>query len=501
MGRLLTGHQIFDFISSIPEGSALLLTDETGFEATMFLNALLRSFPNKEGAVFISVEPTSIGLKVERIKLEEIPDITVLSFEVEKVRRALKDGCLIIHGYLPHVLIREEEDRVLKVIESWRERAVNSKIVEIFLLRRNAFPSFEKKLHSLTAGSINIEVDRTGKEVGFVFKMLGCCKPEYHMREFPFQVKDGRLLVKWGEEFVEQLPLEGEDAVRNRLKYLQENVNSIKIVESGRFESSNPYDQWLFSQVKGMKLMEINMLFPERFNEVLEKLAAWSVKGYVKFEFTQDQAPPPPRDRIKLTTRMALAFPTPIALFFLRRRAHTIPIKVYHTLRRSVEAFMSTQLPGKDLKDELAEMELRFQEVTARLTAIEVYLEIGEDPRTKLDLKYLPKIISLTMYYGYGLKPRVAKITDYEYEVSFADCFICGEAAGRPACQLLAGTIVGGCSIVFKEQFTCNEVECKASGGEACVFRLRVAKPPPKVEGGLESLIPSLLKRRSRRIT
>jgi hypothetical protein len=53
MGRLLTGHQIFDFISSIPEGSALLLTDETGFEATMFLNALLRSFPNKEGAVFI----------------------------------------------------------------------------------------------------------------------------------------------------------------------------------------------------------------------------------------------------------------------------------------------------------------------------------------------------------------------------------------------------------------------------------------------------------------
>ncbi|MEM3072319.1 MAG: V4R domain-containing protein [Candidatus Bathyarchaeia archaeon] len=500
MGRFFTGHQIFDFISSIPEGAALLLTDETGFEAPMFLNALLRGLLGKEGAVFISAEPTPIDLKVERVRLEEIPDITVLSFEVEKVRRSLKDGCLIIHGYLHHVLIREEEDRILKVIESWRERAANSRIVEIFLLRRDAFPSFEKKLHSLTAGSINIEVNRSGKEVEFSFKMVGCCKPEHHLKEFPFQVKDGRLLIKWGEEFTDQLPLEGEDAVKNRLKYLQENVNSIRIVESGRFESPNPYERWLFSQVKGMKLTEINMLFPEKFSELLEKIATWSVKGYVRFESTQNQAPPPPRDRVKLTTRMALAFPTPIALFFLRRRAHTIPIKVYHTLRKSVEAFLSSQLPGKDLKDELAEMELRFQEVTARLTAIDVYLEIGEDPRTRLDLRYLPKIISLTMYYGYGLKPRVAKLNDYEYEVSFPDCFICRDVVGGPACQLLAGTMVGGCSIVFKERFTCNEVECKASGGKACVFRLSV-KVPAERQKGLESLIPSLLKPRSRGVT
>lgn len=501
MGRFLTGHQIFDFISSIQEGGALLLTDETGFEATMFLNALLRNFPGREEAVYVSAEPISIGLNVERIKLEEIPDITVLSFEVERMRRALKDRGLIIHGYLPHVLIREEEDRILKVIESWRERAVNSRMVEIFLLRRNAFPSFEKKLHSLTAGSINIEVNQTGKEVEFAFRMVGGCKPEYHMRVFPFQVRDGRLLIKWGDEFTDQLPLEGEDAVKNRLKYLRENVNSIRVLDGGGFESSNPYDRWLFSQIKGMKLTEISILFPEKFSEVLEKLAAWSVKGYVKFESTQGEAPPPPRDRIKPTTKMALALPTRIALFFLRRRARTIPIKVYHTLRKSVEAFISTQLPGRDLKDELAEMELRFQEVTARLTAIEVFLEVGEDPRIKLDLRYLPKIISLTMYYGYGLKPRIRKVNDYEYEASFPDCFICGEEADRPACQLLAGTIVGGCSIVFKERFTCDEVECKASGGEACVFRLKVVNPPPKVKGGLESLIPSMLKPGSRGIT
>lgn len=495
MGKFLTGHDIFDFISSIQEGSAILILDETGFESIMLTNALLRNFPNKDKVVFISAEPITIDFKVERIELEKIPDVTVLSLEMEKVRQALKGKGVIIHGYLPHVLIREEEDRILKIVESWRERALNSKIVEIFLLRRDAFPSFEKRLQTLVAGSILIKVKETGKQSGLSFRIVGGSKPEYHIQDFPFHVKEDRLLIKWRDEFTDRLPLEGKEAIENKLTYLKENVNSLRVTDGGKVESSNPYDRWLFSQVKGKRLAEISIVFPEKLDEVLRKLAAWNIKGYIKFELIEGELLQPIRDRLKLLNRIALAFPTTTALSFFRKRTHTIPMKVYNTLRKSVEAFMSTQLPGKNLSDELSEIEMNFQEMTARLSAIETILEIGEDPRIKLDLKYLPKIIALIMYYGYGLKPKVKKVNNYEYQVYFQDCFICSEYKGKElACQLLAGTMIGGCSIMFKESFICREVECKGLGAEACVFELKVDKRSGRVQSVSDLFIPSSVK-------
>jgi len=50
---------------------------------------------------------------------------------------------------------------------------------------------------------------------------------------------------------------------------------------------------------------------------------------------------------------------------------------------------------------------------------------LGEDARLKWDIKYLPKIITLTLYYGYKLIPKIKQISEEEYHITIKDCFIC----------------------------------------------------------------------------
>ena len=71
MASLLTGHEIFDYISSIQQGSALLVLDETGFESTIFMKALLESYPDKKKILFVLAESGSMKFKFKRIDLEK----------------------------------------------------------------------------------------------------------------------------------------------------------------------------------------------------------------------------------------------------------------------------------------------------------------------------------------------------------------------------------------------------------------------------------------------
>ncbi|MGQ9691778.1 MAG: V4R domain-containing protein, partial [Thermoproteota archaeon] len=143
-------------------------------------------------------------------------------------------------------------------------------------------------------------------------------------------------------------------------------------------------------------------------------------------------------------------------------------------LRRSVQAFILDRMSEKDLSKELTELETYFQDMTARSAAIETYRELGQDPTFRFHIKYLPKLVSLALYYGYALNPKVTRISEDLYKIEVRECFICsGIKSESPVCQLLIGTIVGCCSICYKDHFTCSEVQCKASGDKSCVFHLR----------------------------
>ncbi|MEM4246232.1 MAG: V4R domain-containing protein, partial [Candidatus Bathyarchaeia archaeon] len=390
---------------------------------------------------------------------------------LENIRHDQGDHAVIIHNYLPPLLIKEDEERVLKLIESWKEKILHNQRVEFFTLPKNTFPLFEKKLQAITVGAISLRLVKTEKEKYLTFQISGSCRPEFHLEEFPFIVKDNRLLVRWGDEYTDKIPC-GDEAFLQRLNYLREKRQRIRISEGREAMIVNPADRWLLSQIKGKMLDEVCLIYPELCDEIMDKLAQWNILGAVRFEEQAANPPPPLKEGLSILTRFALHLPTPISLMFLQRRSHTIPLEVYNTLRKSVEAFISTQAPECSLI-ELDDLETSFQEMTARLTAMKTYQKLKEDPRQRLPIKHLPKILSLAIFYGYRMKPQTRRIGENEFEVSIPDCFICkGQKGNEPACKLLSGTILGACAFVFKEKFSCREVRCKAMGDPSCIFQL-----------------------------
>jgi len=477
MEKLSTGNEIFDHIASINYGHSVVVLDITRFESMLFLNSLLRNPEHKESTMVISCELVDTPFKTKKIDLGSFHDPTELSIEIERCRRAVGKRGVLIHHYLPHILVKEGEELVLRMIEYWLTKQTAEETVHIFTLPQATFPFFEKKLQALVSGVISIFVSGTGKDRSLSFQILRVCRPEYHMEEFPFSAQDGRLLIKWGDTFTDNLPREEEDEIRDKIEYLKANLPSLRISRistSQTVEGVNTYDRWLLSQLIGWRLDDVEHYFPERLDEVFRKLAQWNLKGLVTFEVVTPGTSQILSKHLRLSSRFALSLPTNISLFFLRRRHNTIPMKVYHALRRSVQAFVTDRFGDESLSKELLELERYFQDMTARSAAIETYYELGQDPTFKFDLKYLPKLVSLALLYGYGLRPRISNITKDLYKIEVRDCFVCsGVKSEEPACDLLIGTVVGCCSICFKGRFSCNEFECKASGDRSCVFHLR----------------------------
>ena len=477
MSKLLTGNEVFDHISDIGTGSSIAVLDITRFESVLFLNALLRNSPSRDNVIICSCEPVDTRFQLRRINLDKLHDLTELSLEMEKYRQTVGGQGIVIHHYLPHLLVKENEDLVLRMIEYWLVKQPIVETTQFFTLPKATFALFEKKLQALVSGVISINVMRTDEERLLSFQIMGTCRPEYHMKEFPFSAEDGRLKIKWKDSFTDILPREEEPAIRNRIEYLRTNLYSTRIIRGDAQPTSEElslYDRWLLSQIISWRLEQVVCYFPEEIDEVLRKLALWNLRDFVRFEPVEPSKPAPPKKQLSSRTHFALSLPTTVSLQLLRRRQHTIPMAVYNALRRSVHAFILDRLRKEDLGKELAEFETYFQDMTARTAAVETFSELGEDIRYDFDLKYLPKILSLATYYGYGVKPKISRLSEDLFSIDVPDCFICsGAKSETPVCQLLIGTIVGCCSVVFKERFTCNEVQCKASGDSSCVFQLR----------------------------
>lgn len=476
MSKLLTGNEIFDHIADISIGSSIAVLDITRFESMLFLNSLLRNLPNKDKVMVCSCEPVDTLFQLRRINLDRLHDPTELSLEMEKCRQMVGNQGIVVHHYLPHLLVKESEDLVLRMIEYWLMKQPTVEATQFFTLPKATFPLFEKRLQALVSGVISINVMKTEKERLLSFQMLGACRSEYHMQEFPFVAEEGRLLVKWKDVFTDTLPREEEPVIRNRIDYLRMNLYSTRIIRGDAYPESGElsiYDRWLLSQLVGWRVAEIARYFPEEVDEILRKLALWNLRDFVRFEAVEPQRPPP-KKHLSSRTHLALSLPTRLSLQFFRKRQHTIPMAVYNALRRSVQAFMSDRLREEDLKKELAEFEMYFQDMTARSAVVETFNNLKEDLRYDFDLKYLPKILSLAIYYGYGVRPKISRLSEDLFSIDIPDCFICSDVKSEtPVCQLLVGTIVGCCSVVFKGHFFCNEVQCKASGERSCVFQLR----------------------------
>ncbi|MGP3667908.1 MAG: V4R domain-containing protein [Candidatus Bathyarchaeota archaeon] len=474
MSLVKTYHEVFDEIAILRNGFIIMVTDEAHFDSMIFLNSLLSEYAKKKPVKVVTMYDvlTSFG----QVKLDKISSLSELSIFIGHVRENVREG-VIIHHYFPHILVQHGEVNTLKLVEHWLTEIREKPLLEFITLPQNTFPTFEKTLDVTLPGVIRLTVKKENESYTRSFTIYRACKPVYHGTSFPYLVENGKLLIKFGKKFIDKLPITESDKIEQEKHYMLENIKRLRIVlRKLDPKLFTPSEYLIATQLHTMPLMEVKMLFPESFDEILNRIARWVVEGIVELQeesedIIREEKIHPPTKRIKI----ALKLPNWLFLKFVKK-PHKVPLESLLSLRKIIETTLQIYLP----KEEEPLQALKFceklsHELSARRTAISHALSLGEDPRGKLNLSYLPKIVSLTLASGFGFRMcETSRIAENVWKVKVKDCFICEDVkSSEPVCHIVSGTINGVLPVMFKESFSCEEVECKAMGHPVCAFIVR----------------------------
>ncbi len=450
-----------------------MVIDEAHFDSMIFLNALFSEYAKKKTVNVIT--PYDVLTNFNQIKLDKIKSLSELSIFVSQVRESIKEG-VIIHHYFPHLLVQHGEVGSLKLVEHWLTEIREKPLLEFITLPHNTFPTFEKTLNAILPGVIHLTVRKENESYSRSFTIHRACKVKYHGATFLYLIENGKLLIKFGKKFTDKLPITRGEKIEQEKHYMLENIGRLRILlKDVEPKALTPSEYLLLTQLHNMPLMEIKMLFPESFDEILSRIAKWVVDGIIELQeeskdiISEGNVRPP-------TKRIKIALKLPTGLFIrLVKRPRKVPIESLLGLRKTIETILQVYLPKEEEPLQALKLcEKLVHELSARRTAIVHTLSLGEDPKARLDLNYLPKIISLTLMSGFGLTCETSKVAEDVWEVKVKNCFICENIkSNKPECHIISGTISGVLPIIFKERFLCDEVRCKAMGHPACVFMIR----------------------------
>jgi len=474
------GHEVFDAISAFDKGSMILVLDEGHYESLLFLTHLLSKFAGKKPVSLLSHQPISLLSQqpafsdFKEVNLGAVKDLSELSIRVAEIRNEIDEGVLI-HHYLPYILINHEESMILKFLEHLSSQVQGRPLLEFLTLPKGTFPTFEKKAQALLQGTVVLSHGMIDENYIHNFSILKACKPEFYVKEFPYTIKDNRLLIKFEDEFTDKLPSSLEEKILAKRSYLNDNIRSLKVtMRKDAIEKLNPVDYFLLTQIHNLHLNDVKLLFYDRFDEMLDKLSRWAVLGAVSFGRVAEQEAGAVSN-MKRISKLALRIPCTLSSRLLGRQPRRVPLEALLGLRKSIEIVLNSYFPDrKEPTEAFQATEKLIHEIAARVTTIERLEKSGETPWVKLNFDYLPKAAALTLYIGFGLKSKTVKKTDSSFEVVVDDCFECrGITSEKPVCSMINGSLVGAICQVAKERISVDEVRCKAVGDEECAFLVR----------------------------
>ncbi|MEM2909537.1 MAG: 4-vinyl reductase [Halobacteria archaeon] len=485
MKKFFTEHEVFDEISNIQVGNSILVLDGGYGEALYFLEKLLKS--KYYIVIRHKIEQRVIGRQIT-IEFSTLND---LSIKVNNIRRSNEEK-IIIHDYLSDLLINFDPDLVLKLLLVWKEEAQKNETVEFYILTKDAFTIIEKKLLSLMDGGIEVEVKLQKEIKQLSFTLIKCCKPEYNLKPIKFIVSDDELLIEWMGEFTNKIPAITAEMLKEKIRFYEENLNNLRIVKGEKDYVNVSFENlWIFSQIDGMHLLMVKMLYPDIFNSLLRKIATWDILGYIKV--VADEGDDPwLKNAKKLMSKNGISLKTKVALNLPSRFFHTIqgisglpkvPAKIYTMEKRSIFEFLRhITAGGKEEHDAMFEnllrLEEKFHEFVSRKKALEDIVVQKENPLNSLEPKYISKIITLTLYYGYRLKVDVRSLNNEKIRVTVPDCYMCeGISSSLAICTAITGAIKGTLSVVFKRPVDGKEIKCKAVGDDVCEFEFNFLNP------------------------
>jgi len=447
--------------------------DEGHYESLLFLTHVFSKFAKPESIYILTHQPVFTNFKV--VDFNNVSSLSDLSIKVAELRKQVGEG-ILIHHYLPYVLINYEEKLILKLLEHLASQIQGMPFIDFFTLPRGTYLMFEKKAQALLHGTILLSHGNVNGNYLPKFSILKACKPEFYAKEFPYTIRNNRLLILFDGEFIDKLPESLEEKILSKKMFLNENFRSLKVVMRGdAIEKLNPIDYFLLTQLHNMRLTDAKLLFYDKFDEISEKLARWAVLGGVEFEKVNEVEEAEVKRGMKKISKLAFAMPSFISSKLLGGDPRRVPVESLLALRKSIEIVLKTYLPNtREPTETFIATEKMIHELAARITAIERLKKYGENPWVRIDFDYLPKAAALTLYVGFGLKCKIVNKTDKGFEVVMKDCFECeGTSSEKPVCNMISGTLQGTLCQVSKHAIRCDEIRCKAIGDSECALLVR----------------------------
>ena len=488
-GRFYTGHQLFDELVELRYGTSILMTDETFSEAQTVLNILFENHGNE------SLKPIQIKSNPGR-KGDDILDIGNLSIVETSINlnalRRKNPRQPFIHSSLPDIIIKNDPNKLLLTFENWQKNIIENQTIEFYLLPRNTFADLEKKILSLVDGAIQIHVSKDQGKFQSSLSPVRICKPEYHLKEYPYVIEGDRFLIYWEGEFTDRIVGIAKEEILRRIADHKTRLRELKVIEGPTtLKKSSPInDFWLYSQLKGVPLYQIRELFPESFDKIMERIVRWEATGIVKLApvskleiapITQGNKEP------KFITKLALRLPSWLTYRLFRMQTGAVskvPVDIYLTGRQSAVSLISIlmQKAGIESPDDIVssilEMERVYSNYESRKAAVEHIKALGESPTDLvLDNKMLPNLLKVALRTGYEVDASVKRTANEVFEFVVKDCYFCHDTKSEtPICTAPAGGVEALCSLMFKKKSQVEEISCKAMGDRNCTYRLTLGE-------------------------
>lgn len=461
------------------------MTDETFSEARTLLHLLFEKHGHES---LQPIEVTSHAKKNDDHTLDAGNlSIVETSIKINALRRK-HPRQPFIHTSLPDIFIKNDPSKLLLTFESWQKNIVENQTIEFYILPRGTFEDLERKLLSLVDGAIQIQVSKTKARFQSALTPVKCCKPEYHLQEFPYNIEGDRFLIYWEGEFTDRITGITKAEVESRMADHKKQMRGLKIVKGPNSlkRSASIHDFWLYSQLQNIPLYSIRELFPESFDSILEKIVRWEANGMLELiPLDKLDVPLQPNGsrEPKLFTKIALKLPVWLTYRIFRRRTGAVgkvPVDLY-LIGRNASVSLNKILMEKagiespdDTLESILQLEKNYNNYETRKTAIEHIKALRESPsEVVLDTKTLPKLLKLALRTGYEVDASVKQVAEDVFEFTVINCFFCRNIrSSTPICISIAGGVEALCSIMFKRSTEVEEIDCKASGEKSCRYTL-----------------------------
>ncbi|MEM1944462.1 MAG: hypothetical protein QXX57_01820 [Nitrososphaerota archaeon] len=476
--RILTGHGLFDHIVQLYPGMSVLVIDETFTEGRNLIKTLFRD----PGDLTELLSSHHIGSSANQIaiSLESLQDVSI---EVNQLRRTLKSRVLI-HSYLPELLIRRGTDEVLRLLELWRKDVTSAGHLEFYLLPRGTFEDLERKLKVIMDGVIEISVVKKENIFTYFMTPIRICEPQYHLKIFQYKLTGGKLLIEWEGQFVDRPPtlhITHEELVNI---IVNEGSGLIILKNEADIENLMLEDYLLLTSLNGRRVSYVKQLFPDRWDEIVEKLAYWAISGLIKLERVEPEPEPVVRTRLKRKNRLLLSLPLFLTMRliklskgFLGSRVRTVPLDAHIAVLTAMKNIVDFAFGDRpDLRREVQWSTKFFGELSARETALQYVKLLEGTPFTNFDPKYVSRIIALTLKTGWDLNIAFKESNKNSYIFEVIDCHLCkGVKSDSPFCdKFVSSVVLGSVAICYHRKAECYEFMCRAMGADKCAFQVTV---------------------------